>query len=186
MDTRMDLKDKVPLVTGAGSGIGKACALKIASEGSRVIVHAHKEEEITATVDAIQHASGTAFGITADFSRARSYCGFGSATPSPKRWLTIRPSDRPVRTCPVRRVPKAFLFRIWTTSRRLRWRDSDPATRTRRLGNCLHDALILQALLAGRVRRDIALYAGRHVVDLACKLILRAALQAKNCDSWLA
>jgi NAD(P)-dependent dehydrogenase (short-subunit alcohol dehydrogenase family) len=62
----MDLKERVALVTGAGSGIGQSCAFKIAAEGARVIVHAHKEEETRATVDAIAQAGGSAYGITAD------------------------------------------------------------------------------------------------------------------------
>ena len=52
----MRLKDRVALVTGAGSGIGRAIALRFAQEGARVIVNDVKQETAQETVDAIAHA----------------------------------------------------------------------------------------------------------------------------------
>jgi NAD(P)-dependent dehydrogenase (short-subunit alcohol dehydrogenase family) len=62
----MELEHRVALVTGAGSGIGKASAVKLAQAGAKVIVHAHKEDETKATVDEIFSNGGDAFGATAD------------------------------------------------------------------------------------------------------------------------
>ena len=47
------LTDKVALVTGAGSGIGKSVAMRLASEGMTVGVLDINEEAAKATVDAI-------------------------------------------------------------------------------------------------------------------------------------
>ena len=32
------LRDKVALITGAGSGIGRGCAVRLAAEGARVVI----------------------------------------------------------------------------------------------------------------------------------------------------
>src|SRR6201989_1538493 len=60
------LKDKVALVTGAGSGIGKQVALKYAAEGAKVIVSDIVEKGGNETVAEIIAAGGEAFFIKAD------------------------------------------------------------------------------------------------------------------------
>ena len=64
----MQLEGKVALVTGAGSGIGKAAALRLAREGAQVAVLSHTEPEIRATADEIEAAGGKAIPLVADVS----------------------------------------------------------------------------------------------------------------------
>ena len=60
------VKNKVVLITGASSGIGKAAALKIAEAGAKTIIVARTEENLLATQREIQERGGTAFIYTAD------------------------------------------------------------------------------------------------------------------------
>jgi len=62
----MELQGKVALVTGAGSGIGKATALRFAREGAMVGVLSHTEGEIRKVADEIEQAGGKAVALVAD------------------------------------------------------------------------------------------------------------------------
>lgn len=64
------LENKVALVTGAGSGIGRASALAFAAEGARVVVADTAVEGAQDTVNAIKSAGGEAIFISADVSKA--------------------------------------------------------------------------------------------------------------------
>lgn len=54
------LAGKVALVTGSGRGIGRAVALKLASEGAAVVINDLDEDPATEVVDEIQKAGGSA------------------------------------------------------------------------------------------------------------------------------
>lgn len=60
------LDGKVALVTGAGSGIGKAAALALGRAGAKVVVMSRTAEEVEATAEEIVAAGGTAKAMTAD------------------------------------------------------------------------------------------------------------------------
>lgn len=65
----MQLAGKVALITGAGSGIGKATALLFAKEGAKVAALGRTEEELKETVSQIQDADGEAMSVKADISK---------------------------------------------------------------------------------------------------------------------
>lgn len=62
-------QDKVCLVTGAGSGIGKAAALGFAREGGRVVAVDVDLEAAERTAEGIRRAGGEAIAVRADISR---------------------------------------------------------------------------------------------------------------------
>ena len=65
----MRVKDKVAIVTGAGSGIGRATAELLAEEGAKVVVADIDPMGGTETVDAILEKGNTAHFVQADISR---------------------------------------------------------------------------------------------------------------------
>jgi NAD(P)-dependent dehydrogenase (short-subunit alcohol dehydrogenase family) len=64
----MLLKRKVALVTGAGSGIGKASAVLFAKEGAKVALVGRTLDELKATEQEISSSGGIAISLLADVS----------------------------------------------------------------------------------------------------------------------
>ncbi len=66
----MKLKDRVAIITGAGSGIGAASALAMAAEGARVVVADVNETAAKAIVEKIERQGGQGLALHVDVARA--------------------------------------------------------------------------------------------------------------------
>jgi 3-oxoacyl-[acyl-carrier protein] reductase len=62
----MPLSGRVAFVTGASQGIGRACAIKLATEGAAVAVAARSQEKLNDLVNEITAVGGNALACTLD------------------------------------------------------------------------------------------------------------------------
>lgn len=83
----MKLADRVALITGAGSGIGRGCALMFAKEGARIAVADINEQSAAETVRQIRGQGGEAIAIAADVSSPDDAQAMVEATL--KQWGTV-------------------------------------------------------------------------------------------------
>jgi NAD(P)-dependent dehydrogenase (short-subunit alcohol dehydrogenase family) len=65
------LQDKVAIVAGASSGIGRAAALLFAAQGAAVVAGARRSAELSTLIDEIERAGGTACALAGDVSEER-------------------------------------------------------------------------------------------------------------------
>lgn len=66
------IRNRVALVTGAASGMGRATAHLFADEGAAVVVLDRNESGVTSVVEEIHEAGGTAWGIALDVTDAKA------------------------------------------------------------------------------------------------------------------
>ncbi len=66
----MKFEDKVALVTGGGSGIGRACCRLLAREGAKVVAADIMPDRVEETARSIREKGGTCEALTVDVSRS--------------------------------------------------------------------------------------------------------------------
>jgi NAD(P)-dependent dehydrogenase (short-subunit alcohol dehydrogenase family) len=78
----MKLKDKTAIITGGGSGLGRAAALLFAQEGALLSVVDINERAAQETVSLIKQAGGHAVAFAADVSNSEQVKGYTAQTAS--------------------------------------------------------------------------------------------------------
>ncbi|HTU81390.1 MAG TPA: SDR family oxidoreductase [Candidatus Acidoferrales bacterium] len=64
--TQRRYEGKTAVVTGGGTGLGRAMAVAFAAEGARVCVVGRRQEKLDETAGIVEAAGGSAFGLSAD------------------------------------------------------------------------------------------------------------------------
>jgi NAD(P)-dependent dehydrogenase (short-subunit alcohol dehydrogenase family) len=67
-EKKLDLKDRIAVITGGGGGIGGAIATRLAGEGIRIIIVDYSQPNIDRRVSALNESGGSAVGLRADVS----------------------------------------------------------------------------------------------------------------------
>eukprot|EP01114_Cavostelium_apophysatum_P020943 TRINITY_DN7168_c0_g1_i1.p1 TRINITY_DN7168_c0_g1~~TRINITY_DN7168_c0_g1_i1.p1 ORF type:complete len:275 (+),score=59.90 TRINITY_DN7168_c0_g1_i1:37-861(+) len=66
---KADMQNKVAVITGAGSGIGKVAAISLAKAGVKVAIIARREEKLKETQKEIEGSGGKCLIVTGDVSK---------------------------------------------------------------------------------------------------------------------
>jgi NAD(P)-dependent dehydrogenase (short-subunit alcohol dehydrogenase family) len=118
------LTGKVALITGAGSGIGRATALRLSAEGAKVILAEIDDEAGAAVADEVRAADGDALFVHTDVREPDSVAAAFEAAMARFGRLDVlhnnaggsSAQDRPVTECDPEqfwRVVRLNLFGVW-------------------------------------------------------------------------
>ena len=70
---------KLVVVTGGGTGIGQATALKFAAAGAEVVISGRRQAPLDETVGLIESAGGKAHALTMDMENGESVAAFAKS-----------------------------------------------------------------------------------------------------------
>jgi NAD(P)-dependent dehydrogenase (short-subunit alcohol dehydrogenase family) len=70
---KIDLKNKIALVTGAGKGLGKACAIALAEAGAKVIILSRTKSDLVNVNKIIKRTKGSSLSFVCDVTKTEEF-----------------------------------------------------------------------------------------------------------------
>ena len=113
----MRFTGKTCIVTGGGSGIGRATCLQMAAEGGKVVVADLKLDSAQATVDDITKAGGTAMAVAVDVGDSAQVQAVIAKAVAAYNQIDIIVNDAAMMTfTPIVDIAEADFFHVITTN----------------------------------------------------------------------
>jgi 7-alpha-hydroxysteroid dehydrogenase len=114
------LTDQVAIVTGAGRGIGAACAVALAEAGADVVISARSEDQLAAVASQVEAVGRRAHVVVADLSDLDAVAGLAGAAKDAFGRLDVVVDNlggsmpRPFEHTSPRYLAEAFSFNVVT------------------------------------------------------------------------
>jgi len=70
---KINLKNKIALVTGAGKGLGKACAIALAEAGAKVIILSRTKSDLVSVSKIIKKTKGSSKSFVCDVTKVEEF-----------------------------------------------------------------------------------------------------------------
>lgn len=113
----MRFTGKACIVTGGGSGIGRATCLRMAAEGGRVVVADLRQDASQATVDEIHRAGGEAVAAVVDVGNAAQVQGVIQQAVSLYSAIDVIVNDAAMMTfTPIVEIAESDFFKVITVN----------------------------------------------------------------------